>query len=175
MSESGKSTVGEYLRTHHGYARLKIGYLIQGAATRESIAAPYRLDPVLQAELIVDALDRYCEAHHFLDSVSIESLHDFDSTAELARILGSQLTIAYLDVSAAVRAQRGTAGARDVADRDVVKSAQGADKIASIAQEVIGNDVQPETHGGSVRRNCAVSAPSQEQAINRLNQTRLPG
>lgn len=140
MSESGKSTAGEYLRTHHGYARLKIGYLIQDAATRAGIADPYRLDPVVQAELIVDALDRYCEAHHFLDSVSVESLHDFDSTAELARMLGSQLTIAYLDVSAAVRAQRGTAGARDVADRDVVKSARGADKIASIAQEVIGND-----------------------------------
>ncbi|AOP46490.1 hypothetical protein SL103_09790 [Streptomyces lydicus] len=140
MSESGKSTAGEYLRTHHGYARLKIGYLIQDAATRAGIADPYRLDPVVQAELIVDALDRYCEAHHFLDSVSVESLHDFDSTAELARMLGSQLTIAYLDVFAAVRAQRGTAGARDVADRDVVKSARGADKIASIAQEVIGND-----------------------------------
>ncbi|MGW8401860.1 hypothetical protein ACWGLP_35125, partial [Streptomyces lydicus] len=140
MSESGKSTAGEYLRTHHGYARLKIGYLIQDAATRAGIADPYRLDPVVQAELIVDALDRYCEAHHFLDCVSVESLHDFDSTAELARMLGSQLTIAYLDASAAVRARRGTTGARDVANRDVVKCARGADKIASIAQEVIGND-----------------------------------
>lgn len=78
--------------------------------------------------------------HHFLDSISIESLHDFDSTAELARMLGPQLTITYLDASAAVRAQRGTAGAQDVADRDGIKSARGADKIVSLAQEVIGND-----------------------------------
>ncbi|MCX5406609.1 nucleotidyltransferase domain-containing protein [Streptomyces sp. NBC_00335] len=140
MSESGKSTAGEYLRTHHGHARLKIGYLIENAASRAGIAEPYRLGPVVQAELIVDALDRYCEAHHFLDSVSIESLHDFDSTAELARMLGPQLTITYLDTSPAVRAQRGTAGAQDVLDRDLVKSARGGDKIASIAQEVIGND-----------------------------------
>ncbi|MEW2620684.1 nucleotidyltransferase domain-containing protein [Streptomyces sp. NPDC048106] len=140
MSESGKSTAGEYLRTQHGHARLKIGYLIEDAAGRAGIHDPYRLGPIVQAELIVDALDRFCQAHHFLDSVSIESLHDFDSTAELARMLGPQLSIAYLDASEATRTRRGTAGARDVANRDLVKSARGADKIASIAHEVIGND-----------------------------------
>ncbi|MEV8225959.1 nucleotidyltransferase domain-containing protein [Streptomyces sp. NPDC079167] len=140
MSESGKSTAGEYLRTQHGHARLKIGYLIEDAAGRAGIHDPYRLGSVGQAELIVDALDRFCQAHHFLDSVSIESLHDFDSTAELARMFGPQLTIAYLDASEATRTRRGTAGAQDVADRDLVKSARGADKIASLAHEVIGND-----------------------------------
>ncbi|WP_327259035.1 nucleotidyltransferase domain-containing protein [Streptomyces sp. NBC_01240] len=140
MSESGKSTAGEYLRTQHGHARLKIGYLIEDAAGRAGIHDPYRLGSVVQAELIVDALDRFCQAHHFLDSVSIESLHDFDSTAELARMLGPQLTIAYLDASEATRARRGTSGTQDVVDRDLVKSARGADKIVSIAHEVIAND-----------------------------------
>ncbi|WP_329196888.1 nucleotidyltransferase domain-containing protein [Streptomyces sp. NBC_01435] len=140
MSESGKSTAGEYLRTHHGHARLKIGYLIEDAASRAGIPDPYRLGSIVQAELIVDALDRYCQAHHFLDSVSIESLHDFDSTAELARMLGSQLTITYLDAAAITRTRRGTAGTQDVAERDVVKRARGAHRIASIAQEIICND-----------------------------------
>ncbi|MFJ5735576.1 nucleotidyltransferase domain-containing protein [Streptomyces microflavus] len=140
MSESGKSTAGEYLRTHHAHARLKIGYLIEDAAGRAGIHDPYRLGPIVQAELIVDALDRFCQAHHFLDSVSIESLHDFDSTTELARMLGSQLTIAYLDTSTATRTRRGSAASQDVTNRDVIKSARGADKIASIAHEVIGND-----------------------------------
>ncbi|WP_432061689.1 nucleotidyltransferase domain-containing protein [Streptomyces sp. S1] len=140
MSESGKSTAGEYLRTQHGHARLKIGYLVEEAAGRAGIHDPYRLGPIVQAELIVDALDRFCQAHHFLDSVSIESLHDVDSTAELARMLGPQLTIAYLDASEVTRTRRSTAEAQDVADRDAVKSARGADKIASLAHEVIGND-----------------------------------
>ncbi|MFE3068831.1 nucleotidyltransferase domain-containing protein [Streptomyces sp. NPDC059247] len=140
MSESGKSTTGEYLRTQHGHARLKIGHLIEEAAGRAGIHDPYRLGPVVQAELIVDALDRFCQAHHFLDSVSIESLHDVESTAELARMLGPQLTIVYLDASEATRTRRGTAGAQDVTDRDRVKSARGADKIVSLTHEVIGND-----------------------------------
>ncbi|WP_181793257.1 nucleotidyltransferase domain-containing protein [Streptomyces sp. WELS2] len=140
MSESGKSTAGEYLRTQHGHARLKVGYLIEDAAGRAGNHDPYRLGPVVQAELIVDALDRYCQAHHFLDSVSIESLHDFDSTAELARMLGPQLTIVYLDASEATRTRRGTAGALDVVDRDLVKAARGAGKVVSLAHEVIAND-----------------------------------
>ncbi|OSC75610.1 hypothetical protein B5180_06630 [Streptomyces sp. BF-3] len=140
MSESGKSTAGEYLRTQHGHARLKIGYLIEDAAGRAGIHDPYKLGSVVQAELIVDALDRFCQAHHFLDSVSIESLHDVGSAAELARMLGPQLTIAYLDASQATRTRRAAAGPQDVSDRDLVKSARGADKIASIAHEVIGND-----------------------------------
>ncbi|MFS8204803.1 nucleotidyltransferase domain-containing protein [Streptomyces sp. CWNU-52B] len=140
MSESGKSTAGEYLRTQHGHARLKIGYLIENSASHAGIGDPYRLGPVLQAELIVDSLDRFYQAHHFLDSVSIESLHDFDSTAELARMLGPQLTIAYLDASEATRIRRGTAGSQDVVDRDLTKCARGADKIVSIAHEVISND-----------------------------------
>ncbi|MFJ4908828.1 nucleotidyltransferase domain-containing protein [Streptomyces sp. NPDC093249] len=140
MSEGGKSTAGEYLRTQHGHARLKIGYLIEDAAARAGIHDPYKLGSVVQAELIVDALDRFCQAHHFLDSVSIESLHDVESTIELARMLGPQLTVAYLDASQATRTRRGTAGPQDVIDRDLVKSARGADKIVSIAHEVIGND-----------------------------------
>lgn len=140
MSESGKSTAGEYLRTQHSHARLKIGYLIEDAADRAGIHDPYRLGSVVQAELIVDSLDRFCQAHHFLDSVSIESLHDFDSTAELARMLGPQLTVAYLNASEATRTRRGTAGSQDVADRDLIKRERGADKIVSIAHEVIGND-----------------------------------
>lgn len=140
MSESGKSTAGEYLRTRHGHARLKIGYLIEEAAGWAGIHDPYRLGPIVQAELIVDALDRYCQAHHFLDSVSIESLHDFDSTAELARMLGPQITIAYLDASETTRIRRGTAGAHDVVDRDLLKRTRGADKIVSLAHEVIAND-----------------------------------
>ncbi|MFJ6185690.1 nucleotidyltransferase domain-containing protein [Streptomyces sp. NPDC092295] len=139
LSESGKSTAGEYLRTRHGYARLKIGYLIEDSARRCRIADPYALGEVVQAELIVDALDRYCAAHHFLDRVSIESLHSTGSTRELARMLGEQLTVAYLKTPFTVRAARSVPGAADVAHRDRTKLSRGAEKIAAAADAVIDN------------------------------------
>ncbi|RAY17260.1 nucleotidyltransferase domain-containing protein [Actinomadura craniellae] len=139
LSESGKSTAGEYLRTRHGHARLKIGHLLADTADRCQITDPYALGDATQAELIVDALDRYCAAHHFLDQVSIESLHSLGSTAELTRMLGPQLTITYLQTPFAVRAARSPLGARDVTERDRTKISRGAEKIAGIAHEVIDN------------------------------------
>ncbi|MDY0811800.1 nucleotidyltransferase domain-containing protein [Kitasatospora purpeofusca] len=140
MSESGKSTAGEYLRVRHGYARLKIGYLIEDAAQRADIADPYEIPAVVRAELLVDGLDRFCAAHHFLDHITIESLHDQDATAELRRMLGEQLTVVYVDATPEVRAERGTAGPEDVVERDAVKARRGAAGIAPLAQEVIDNN-----------------------------------
>ncbi|MEY9942173.1 nucleotidyltransferase domain-containing protein [Streptacidiphilus sp. MAP5-3] len=140
MSESGKSTAGEYLRTHHGYARLKIGYLIEDAAHRAGIPDPYSIAPVVRAELLLDGLDRYASAHHFHDRFSLESLHEFEVTAELRRMLGSQIAITYLDTDAAVRSRRGTAGPRDVTERDCVKAARGAEAISKLAETVIDNN-----------------------------------
>lgn len=139
LSESGKSTVGEYLRTRHGHTRLKIGYLIEDSARHCGIADPYALGEVVQAELLVDALDRYCAAHHFLDRVSIESLHSAASTRELARMLGDQMTVAYLMTPFTVRAARSVPGARDVAERDRTKISRGAEEIAESADAVIDN------------------------------------
>ncbi|MFZ4237337.1 nucleotidyltransferase domain-containing protein [Streptomyces murinus] len=140
LSESGKSTTGEYLRVRHGHARLKIGYLLEDAARRAGVADPYEIPAVVRAELLVDALDRFCAAHHFLDRVTIESLHEYDVTVELRRMLGDQLIVAYLDATPEARGARGTAGPGDVAERDTVKAARGADRIAGLAHEVIDNN-----------------------------------
>ncbi|MCZ1006788.1 nucleotidyltransferase domain-containing protein [Streptomyces lydicus] len=140
MSESGKSTAGEYLRTRHGHARLKIGYLIDEAAHRAGIDDPYALAPVVRAELLLDGLDRYATAHHFLDRITLESLHELDVTAELRRMLGDQLSVAYIHTAAELRARRGTAGPADVTLRDTVKTSRGADEIASIADTVVDNN-----------------------------------
>jgi hypothetical protein len=140
MSESGKSTAAEYLRTRHGFARLKIGYLIEEAAARCQIADPYREPASTQAELLIDSLDRFCAAHHFLTRVSLESVHRDEPATELRKILGHGLCLTYLNTAARVREQRGTSGPADVRERDAVKHRRGASAVAAIADRVIGND-----------------------------------
>lgn len=139
LSESGKSTAGEYLRMRHGHARLKIGWLLHTAAAHAGIPDPYAVTEVVQAELIVDALDRYLAAHYYVTDVTIESLHSLESTAALRRLLGGQITVTYLDTPMAARRARSETGADDVVVRDVVKESRGADKIAGIADRVIDN------------------------------------
>lgn len=140
LSESGKSTAAEYLRVRHGFARLKIGYLIETAAVLRGVSDPYDSDPATQAELLIDGLDQYCTAHHYLERVTIGSLHRGKPTRELRKLLGGALTIVYLDTDQRYREQRGTAGASDVRTRDVVKRERGAEAISVIADEVIRNN-----------------------------------
>jgi cytidylate kinase len=133
LSESGKSTAGHYLATRHGYARLKIGYLLDAAAARHQIADVYALDAVGIAELLAEGLEDYCRAQHFQRRVSIESLHRANVTVELAKLLGPCLRVVYLDADAATREARGVSGPDDVRVRDAVKRSRGA-------EEVVGNN-----------------------------------
>jgi cytidylate kinase len=140
LSESGKSTAGAYLAARHGYARLKIGYLLEAAAARCGVADVYALDEAAIAEMLALGLETYCAAHHFQRRVSIESLHRAGMTAELAKLLGDRLMVVYLDASPGVREARSRAGAADVRERDVVKRSRGAERIRDFADAVIGNN-----------------------------------
>ncbi|WP_405798747.1 nucleotidyltransferase domain-containing protein [Streptomyces sp. NBC_01506] len=140
MSESGKSTAGEYLRTRHGHARLKIGYMLDEAARRTGVDSPYAIEPVVRAELLLDSLDRYAAAHHFLRRITLESLHEFDVTVELRRMLGDQLAVAYIETAAELRSRRGLTDPDDMLIRDTVKASRGAPKISAIADTVIDNN-----------------------------------
>jgi cytidylate kinase len=140
LSESGKSTAGAYLAARQGYARLKIGYLLEAAAARCGVADVYALDEAAIAEMLALGLETYCAAHHFQRQVSIESLHRAGMTAELAKLLGDRLMVVYLDASPAIRELRSLAGAADVRERDVVKRSRGAERIREFADVVIGNN-----------------------------------
>ena len=140
LSESGKSTAGAYLAARHGYARLKIGFLLEVAAARCGIADVYALDEVRIAELLVLGLELYCTAHHFQRHVSIESLHRAGVTSELAKLLGGHLLAVYLDADPDVREARSVAGPADARERDAVKRARAADRIRELADAVIDNN-----------------------------------
>lgn len=140
LSESGKSTAGAYLAARHGYARLKIGYLLDVAAARLQVTDVYALDAAGIAELLAEGLEDYCRAHHFQRRVSIESLHRANVTAELAKLLGPSLRVAYLDTGAAIREARGTAGPGDVRERDAIKISRGAGDVRALADLAIDNN-----------------------------------
>ncbi|PKV83494.1 hypothetical protein [Streptomyces sp. TLI_146] len=139
MSESGKSSAGEYLRRRFGTTRLKLGYLIELAAARNGLTDPYGEEPRLLAELVVDELDRYAHAHYYLLDYTIESLHRPDITSELKRLLGKRLDVVYLDASPQVRARRSLVDPAALARNDEVKRARGADRIAATCDLLVDN------------------------------------
>lgn len=139
LSESGKSSAGEYLRHRFGTTRLKLGYLVDLAAARHGLALPYEEEPRRLAELVVDELDRYARAHYYLRDYTIESLHRPGLTRELKRLLGERLSVVYLDAPAPVRARRSLVDPGSLARNDEVKLSRGADAIAAECDLLIDN------------------------------------
>jgi len=140
LSESGKSSYADRLRTHHGYSRLKIKYfddVVRGRGLPSHSGTIGR-------ELLT-----FLDSHKHLTHVSIESLHNASLPAYLKLLFGSRMKIVYLDTPQETRVAR-TAhelqisvqdAAKKVAEKDAVKTERGADKVAEIADIVFRNEV----------------------------------
>ncbi|MDG4761114.1 hypothetical protein [Micromonospora sp. WMMD710] len=140
MSESGKSTVGELLRTEHTATRLKIGYLMQLAADRLGAADPYReWDELTQAQMLTEEILRFAALNPGSHRISLESAHRLEATAHLRRIWGERCEIVFLRLPDRLRAQRATEAMESLSARDAIKRSRGGDRIASIADTVIDN------------------------------------
>ncbi|WP_124771933.1 hypothetical protein [Micromonospora inaquosa] len=140
MSESGKSTVGELLRTEHTATRLKIGYLMQLAAERQGATDPYRdWNEGIQAQMLSEEILRFAAQNPGSHRISLESAHRFDATAHLRRIWGQRCEILFLRLPDRLRAQRATETMKSLSARDAIKQSRGGDRIALIADTVIDN------------------------------------
>lgn len=140
MSESGKSTVGELLRTEHAVTRLKIGYLLRLAADRAGVTDPYQAwDELTEARMLSEEILRLAALNPGSHRISVESAHRFEATRHVRQIWGDRCQIIYLDAPPAVRLARGKESPDSLASRDATKQNRGAERIAAIADSVVDN------------------------------------
>jgi dephospho-CoA kinase len=165
LSESGKSTSADYVRQACGAQRFKIGYLLRQAAHRHGLADPYMLSPRRQAELLLEELNRFAEAHVEAQLFTIESVHDDASIAQLKLLMGDRLQIVYLDASFELRVKRSGTLPQAVAAKDEVKISRGAREVASIADHVIDNSGSVIDLRARLRRISSSWGPHQLRAM----------
>lgn len=139
LSECGKSTSAEFVHRACGAQRFKIGYLLRQAAARHGLADPYTLSPRRQAELLLEELNHFADTHLDNRLITIESVHDEASMAELKHLMGGRLRIVYLDAPFAVRVRRSGTAAHAVAAKDEIKISRGAHQVAALADHLIDN------------------------------------
>lgn len=137
LSECGKSTAGIFLSRDEDAVRFKIGFLLTQAAARQGLADPYAMSPMRQAELLLDELNRFADAHVDVELITIESVHRAESIAALKSLMGERLRVVYVDVPFAVRLARSEGTRQALEGKDGIKTSRGADRIS--ADEVLDN------------------------------------
>lgn len=138
LSESGKSSFAEYLRTSHNFCRLKLRYFIESLEKRSQEVTP---------EAVCFELLDYLERHYFLTRISIESLHDPFIPSMLKLMLGSRMQIVYIEVEHSIRVRRTALELgitfKEVEDivskKDKIKRDRGAERVKGIADIVFNN------------------------------------
>lgn len=129
LSECGKTTSGIFLNRVEGAVRFKIGYLLTQACARQGLADPYVLSPKRQAELLLDELNRFADAHRNIRLITIESVHRTESIAVLKEMMGERLHVVYIDTSRQLRLARSGRDERTLEEKDQIKAERGADRI----------------------------------------------
>ncbi|WP_017534273.1 DUF4254 domain-containing protein [Nocardiopsis alba] len=150
LSECGKSTSGIFLSRDEDAVRFKIGFLLTQAAARQGLADPYALSPMRQAELLLDELNRFADAHVDVELITIESVHRAESIAALKSLMGERLRVVYVDVPFAVRLARSGGNRQALEEKDRIKTRRGADRIP--ADEVLDNSGSVTRLHGGLRR-----------------------
>jgi len=140
MSESGKSSAADYLRIKHHVTRLKIVYLLETAAQIRNIDNINSQPDGLVAEMLIEELDRLARRQYYLKEYSLESLHGFEMTQHLMRLLGYRFVVLFCEASQDRRIARASVSAAEVLERDMVKIGRGADKIKHISDFVLNNN-----------------------------------
>ncbi|WP_160049938.1 DUF4254 domain-containing protein [Nocardiopsis sp. FR4] len=147
LSECGKTTSGIFLNRDENAARFKIGYLLAQAAARQGLADPYALPPTRQAELLLDELNRFADAHLGIGLITIESVHRAESITALKEVMGERLRVVYVRTPRAVRLARSGGDERALEEKDRIKIERGADRIP--ADVVLDNSGSvPRLHSG---------------------------
>lgn len=136
LSESGKSSFASMIckKYKNRSIRLKIDFLLTDVDP-----LIYKRNSFEQAKLLVGHLQRIIKYHPWLDIITIESLHSLKSTRSLKDIMGSDLTIVYLDVPLKTRDYRSSETLQEILKKDQVKKSRGANLIKSLADIIYFN------------------------------------
>ncbi len=154
MSESGKSTVGEYLESR-GIPRLKIGKMFEQVKNKyapdleleEFVKRGEERNPYELWDLFIDELTLTIQERG-VDIVSIESLYGGGFGPYLKQRMGDNFDIVYVDIPREVRLQRqmireglSTVGEAEkfLAPRDKIKADSGIPAFKESAGEILDN------------------------------------
>lgn len=142
LTKSGKSSLADGLCSHYGsglafrgkiiyfadQASEKIGKSIQGCSQQE------------QAVYLFHELEKFTHAHYWLKTLTVESLHWYECTVWLQKLLDDKLRIIFVDTSKTERLRRSVVSPHSLEAHDTMKIQRGADRIRHHADLILDNN-----------------------------------
>ncbi|KAK3363929.1 hypothetical protein B0T25DRAFT_55873 [Lasiosphaeria hispida] len=152
LSECGKSTVADMIHKAHGTsgARLKMSYFLDRASNELGYDV-YSLSGERRAAALLRGLDAFARCHWYLSTLTIESVHRYDSIAALKSYLGPLLQIIYIDANEELRLERSGRPRTRLEQKDAAKKGRGAERVKEIADVVIDNNGPKESLEDALR------------------------
>lgn len=154
LSESGKSSIGEFLSHHFNIWNIKLRYFARLICNKYNIAEKdllFRNDQDFVALLFFEQLILFFSEQSCREAISVESLHSFQFTAALKELMKNQFKILFVNSSLQVRINRTSSETANLAvskpeitnlivQKDKVKTERGVGQIEQIADYVINNE-----------------------------------
>lgn len=139
LSESGKSSAAEYLRTEGGYTRLKIAHLVDIGSRLEQVKMPYELPLAQLAGVVAREMVRFADAHTDQRFFVLDSVHRSGLVLSLRDILGPRLTPLYVTAPSHIRRMRSRVPPAVFDANENLKHERGATAVAELADYVLDN------------------------------------
>lgn len=120
-------------------ARLKMSYFLD-RANNELGYDVYYLSGERRAAALLRGLDAFARCHWYLSTLTIKSVHRYDSIAALKSYLGHLLQIIYIDANEELRLERSGRPRTRLEQKDAAKKERGAERVKEIADVVIDDN-----------------------------------
>lgn len=111
----------------------------------------YSLSGERRTAALLKGLDAFGRYHWYLSTLTIESVHRYDSIAPLKPYLGSLLQIIYIETNEELRLKRSGRPRRRLEQKDAVKKERGAECVKEIADVVLDNNGPKESLEDALR------------------------
>lgn len=101
LSECGKSIAGHYISKTHNIWNLKIVYLLKNISKKYffDLNKLFNNDQLYLSLLVFEELKEFFEKHYYRNSISIESLHNYDLSKGLSMIMKEKYKTIFIDTS----------------------------------------------------------------------------
>jgi uridine kinase/8-oxo-dGTP pyrophosphatase MutT (NUDIX family) len=171
LSESGKSTVAEYLKNHHDFTRVKLGYFNETLRRNNDKYANS-----LQVGL---NLVHFIATNRHLNRISFESIHEPTIHSEMKLLVGERWKAVFINLDKTKRRERllaqnnGGGHYTEILlklqrEKDARKHAAGIEKLKQVADFIADNSDSIELTAKTIM-NCIIQKVDMEKNSSRNN------